>query len=109
VGSGGGGATTGFEDVPAILFWGPPDGEGNRAPAAKTGGSLMEITGGGQINSLDGFKIVSEGCVIEMSGGCITLGGEHICLNASNITLSGGKVKVNGDEVVVKGGPIRLN
>jgi type VI secretion system secreted protein VgrG len=103
VGTGGGGATTGFQDAPPTSFLGPPDNTGMRMPVVKEGGSIMDITGGGQITSADGFKISTNGCVFEMSDGIVTLNGDDIALSAGRITLVAKVVQVRGDTVQVLG------
>ena len=57
--------------------------DSDKKPTTKTttGGSEINITGGGAIISPDGFKIEAGGCSIEMCGGVLTLKGAPIRLN----------------------------
>ena len=109
-GRGGGGATKGFKDIAELKFPTKDLGEhGLRETKPTKNASTMEITGGGEINSQDGFRIRSQGCSLEMANGVIILMAEEIHLNGDVVVLGGREVRISGDSVSVKGGPITLN
>jgi hypothetical protein len=85
-GNGGGGALK-QHDAQRMSFQ-SADKDGKPRMIETSGGSSLEIGGGGKILSPDGFKIEAGGCSIEMAGGVVT---------------------ITGDQVILKGAPIRLN
>jgi type VI secretion system VgrG family protein len=109
--SGGGGATEGFRDVNEIHFLGPPDSDNKYSRGTDTvkGGSRMDIQGGGEINSPDGFRIAATGGFIELHDGTLTFHGARVEIQAGHISLMGGTIDINGTTVNIVGTPINLN
>ena len=108
---GGGGAITGLDHRAKLSFLGPPDTLGQRGPLPVLGGggSRIGITGGGEIDSPQGFRIKSGDCFIEMSAGILTLNAPTICLAGDDISVQGKVISVGGSAVTVKGDFIMLN
>jgi type VI secretion system VgrG family protein len=101
-GSGGGGAATSWQNVPELSFLGPPDSDGIRHGVTHPNGSRMAISGGGEIDSPDGFRVAAKGCFFELSDGTLTLHGARVDIQA-------GEVNIHGGVVTVTGTPIKLN
>lgn len=111
-GTGGGGMITALEDVDEMRFLAPPRPGApkyDREYDSVKGGSRMEIKGGGEINSPDGFRIASAGCFLELHDGVITMHGVMVSIQASEVEVLGGTVDINGGTVNIIGKPINLN